>query len=489
MSLHVGVRCNACSRSDFPGKRYKCLICYDYDLCEMCYEAQVTEADHKTEHAVQCILTPRDHDLYYGGESSEGPQSFTCPMCATMGFSLVGLREHVTSLHAETHMQVVCPVCAATAGGHPNNITGALALHLASEHARNRDVLYDQTASGRLQRVSSTGAGGATGRSARSRRPQIQFSSAVSFSQLPPRGVDSIAGVLSQISTEARRTSAQLVPGGTGTDVQPLQMTLQVARQEMQTAIEPQDRPLLRDHFSAGTSVYSLPLPRFPTQISVRPQPNLVVPPAPDDPRFLLNSLVEEDFSDSQQQELEVERANRSLFVQELLLRTLEEQAPAGAGGQRWESNFSSDRLRGAEQNLTMAKELTTASTLEKTATPSLKPFVSTSCPITSSPDPNVVASQEGVAASCLAPTATGSLEVTPTTNKALPLPVRSSHVPTSTPLSGRTATAVPIAASSGKIQSTSGGSTTPSSTGTAAASSISPTEASTIEPTVRPTP
>ncbi|KAH9366363.1 hypothetical protein HPB48_006187 [Haemaphysalis longicornis] len=122
--MHEGVRCDGCSRADFPGKRYKCLICYDHDLCETCYEAEATEPYHNIEHAVQCILTPADYELYYGGDAMEKQHSFTCPMCATMGFTLVGLRQHLKSEHRNKKMQVVCPVCA---GANPDIMTVALA--------------------------------------------------------------------------------------------------------------------------------------------------------------------------------------------------------------------------------------------------------------------------------------------------------------------------------------------------------------------------
>ena len=59
--LHfVGVSCDSCMKANFKGRRYKCLICYDYDLCATCYEAGVTTGRHSTDHAMQCILTRAD---------------------------------------------------------------------------------------------------------------------------------------------------------------------------------------------------------------------------------------------------------------------------------------------------------------------------------------------------------------------------------------------------------------------------------------------
>lgn len=35
---HPGVTCDSCGKLNLRGRRYKCLICSDYDLCEVCEE-------------------------------------------------------------------------------------------------------------------------------------------------------------------------------------------------------------------------------------------------------------------------------------------------------------------------------------------------------------------------------------------------------------------------------------------------------------------
>uniref|UniRef100_A0A8C3J944 RING-type E3 ubiquitin transferase n=1 Tax=Calidris pygmaea TaxID=425635 RepID=A0A8C3J944_9CHAR len=60
MSRHEGVSCDACLKGNFRGRRYKCLICYDYDLCATCYESGATTTRHTTDHPMQCILTRVD---------------------------------------------------------------------------------------------------------------------------------------------------------------------------------------------------------------------------------------------------------------------------------------------------------------------------------------------------------------------------------------------------------------------------------------------
>ena len=93
--LVLGVSCDFCMRANFRGKRYKCLVCYDYDLCELCFVSNFNSAasdvspalqpsssnaasstpggtsstasastagstSHTSDHAMQCILTQSD---------------------------------------------------------------------------------------------------------------------------------------------------------------------------------------------------------------------------------------------------------------------------------------------------------------------------------------------------------------------------------------------------------------------------------------------
>lgn len=56
----AGVSCDSCLKGNFRGRRYKCLVCYDYDLCSTCYEAGATTTRHTADHPMQCILTRND---------------------------------------------------------------------------------------------------------------------------------------------------------------------------------------------------------------------------------------------------------------------------------------------------------------------------------------------------------------------------------------------------------------------------------------------
>ncbi|CAF2580757.1 unnamed protein product [Rotaria sp. Silwood2] len=56
---HVGVICDGCNRSPIIGIRYKCLECFDYDLCESCADRQLVHA----HHVMAKIRTPHQIDV------------------------------------------------------------------------------------------------------------------------------------------------------------------------------------------------------------------------------------------------------------------------------------------------------------------------------------------------------------------------------------------------------------------------------------------
>ncbi|XP_032576412.1 E3 ubiquitin-protein ligase Kcmf1 [Drosophila sechellia] len=253
MSRHEGVSCDSCLKSNFNGRRYKCLICYDYDLCADCYEDGVTSTRHLVEHPMQCILTRSDIELYFGGEmlASDQPQSFTCPYCKKMGFSDATLLEHVSAEHTETSLEVVCPVCAGLPGGEPNLVTDDFAGHLTLEHRQGpRELIsfLDEPSAirhgGGVRRIPGRTLGGP-----RTRRSNMHFSSSSGLSALSPSGresVDPIAELLSQLSGVRR--------GGPPTSqLQQLQMQMQLDRQQV-TASRQIDRLPRRAHPIVSTS-------------------------------------------------------------------------------------------------------------------------------------------------------------------------------------------------------------------------------------------
>ncbi|CAG2108739.1 unnamed protein product [Medioppia subpectinata] len=338
MSHHEGVSCDSCLKGNFRGRRFKCLICFDYDLCAACFESGVTSTRHTTDHPMQCILTRSDFDIYYGGEtvSVEQPQAYTCPFCTRMGFTEATLQEHVTSEHADTNTEVVCPVCAALPGEPQTAIRGRRAPH------PTRGL-----------------------NSVRARRSQMQFSSNSGLSSLTSNNRDSmdpIAELLSQLS--GVRRAANLGQSHPTPQLQQLQMQLQLDRTSSTPLRQPFDRApierVIRRHqqqssqqqlqSNSSQSAVNGTQQQLPYVVLMEPNPSpatlaaaaaavtqtnstgnqntttsIATSKSANSSQFLLSRCNEVVFSDSEQQLIEVQRVDRSLFVQELLLTTLTE--------------------------------------------------------------------------------------------------------------------------------------------------------------------
>jgi hypothetical protein len=250
MSRHDGVSCDSCMKGNFRGRRFKCLVCYDYDLCSNCFENGVSTTRHSATHPMQCILTRTDSDLYFGGDSSlstEHQNSFTCPFCAKMGYTESTLQEHVSSQHSDVSQEVVCPICASFPGGDPNHLTDDFQNHLNVEHRSGaRDLVSFLDEPGGLQRQNAVRIANPRGALSthRTRRHNNPPTSSIlggpsSLSSLSPstrEAVDPIAELLNQLSGVRRAT------GSSSSQLQQLQMELQLQRQQAQAHMQTLDR-------------------------------------------------------------------------------------------------------------------------------------------------------------------------------------------------------------------------------------------------------
>ncbi|CAG9828445.1 unnamed protein product [Diabrotica balteata] len=340
MSRHEGVSCDSCLKGNFRGRRYKCLVCYDYDLCATCYEGGATNTRHTTDHPMQCILTRSDYELYYGGEaltSLELPQSYTCPYCSRMGFTDVTLQEHVTADHQDINFEVVCPLCAAMPGGDPNLMTDDFSGHLTLEHrtgARDLISFLDEPVGTRhnVRRIPHNTSHGTThlGRGAtaalRPRRSNMHFGSGGLSSSSPSSrdSVDPIAELLSQLS--GVRRSASNTNSSTPTQLQQLQMQLQLERQQVNAARQQLERyprrqtqsQTLREPNTSNCSSSTMMLNASP--VVVQTSSNTPLAPSQQS-QFLLTGLLEELSLQCASDQI---RRERSRFVQELVIASAE---------------------------------------------------------------------------------------------------------------------------------------------------------------------
>uniref|UniRef100_A0A8C3NHM7 RING-type E3 ubiquitin transferase n=1 Tax=Geospiza parvula TaxID=87175 RepID=A0A8C3NHM7_GEOPR len=270
----------------------------------------------------------RHEDLYYGGEafSVEQPQSFTCPYCGKMGYTETSLQEHVTSEHAETSTEVICPICAALPGGDPNHVTDDFAAHLTLEHRAPRDL--DESSGVRhVRRMFHPGRGLG---GPRARRSNMHFttsspgglsSSQSSYSPSNREAMDPIAELLSQLSGVRRSAGGQLNSSGpSASQLQQLQMQLQLERQHAQAArqqLETARNATRRTNTINVSTTMTQSTTTTNTSNTENSQQTI------QNSQFLLTRLNDPKMSEAERQSMESERADCSLFVQELLLSTL----------------------------------------------------------------------------------------------------------------------------------------------------------------------
>ena len=146
----------------------------------------MSTSQHVATHPMQCILTRADCELYYNGENSLDPQSYTCPYCGKLGFNELTLSEHMAMDHEDDLYEVVCPICAVVPQGDPNHITEDLLNHINLEH-RQREMSRDSEESSlsrfsrRLgSRTTQARRGGGSGSASSSARSTFQFGSSSS---------------------------------------------------------------------------------------------------------------------------------------------------------------------------------------------------------------------------------------------------------------------------------------------------------------------
>ncbi|CAF4229776.1 unnamed protein product [Rotaria magnacalcarata] len=136
----LGVSCDVCMRKGFPGRRYKCLLCDNYDLCGSCYDAEAASKSHKNAHPMQCLLTDTAFELFYAGESipRRTVVSLTCPHCGLSGFISRTLLLHCAEKHPSTEAKstqtVMCPICVTSTVHSSRSRFPLLTDHLVTVH-------------------------------------------------------------------------------------------------------------------------------------------------------------------------------------------------------------------------------------------------------------------------------------------------------------------------------------------------------------------
>ncbi|SPP89346.1 E3 ubiquitin-protein ligase KCMF1-like [Drosophila guanche] len=146
---HRHVLCDGCQRHEFPGRRYCCLRCPNYDLCGECFDQCVQTDHHLMDHPMQLIMLEPQHMpelLSVSGamEQLNLSNCYTCPYCKVMGHTAKGLIHHVYGLHSEDDRHVVCPMCACLPGSDLMTMQN-LSRHLLTNHIDYANFLEPHT--------------------------------------------------------------------------------------------------------------------------------------------------------------------------------------------------------------------------------------------------------------------------------------------------------------------------------------------------------
>nr|KAF6447188.1 potassium channel modulatory factor 1 [Rousettus aegyptiacus] len=206
-----------------------------------------------------------------------------------------------------------------------SRMTLQLTLHLNTEPL---EIYYDESSGVRhVRRMFHPGRGLG---GPRARRSNMHFtssstgglsSSQSSYSPSNREAMDPIAELLSQLSGVRRSAGGQLNSSGpSASQLQQLQMQLQLERQHAQAArqqLETARNASRRTNTSSVTTTITQSTATTNTANTESSQQTI------QNSQFLLTRLNDPKMSETERQSMESERADRSLFVQELLLSTL----------------------------------------------------------------------------------------------------------------------------------------------------------------------
>ena len=79
-TVHKNISCNECKKNPIVGVRYKCLECFDYNLCDECekiinhehnFLKYVTEENSLNKYSYKCLTSKMSISIYEGEEQAE----------------------------------------------------------------------------------------------------------------------------------------------------------------------------------------------------------------------------------------------------------------------------------------------------------------------------------------------------------------------------------------------------------------------------------
>lgn len=343
-SYHEGISCNVCKKKDFKGLRFKCLICLDFDLCPNCHENGLISSSHSVEHPMQCIITKDDYDLFYSGETvvAGQSQSLTCPLCGTLGFSHSDLLEHVTVKHGSKHGEtnsptgVVCPIC----GPDSDQLVYDLGAHLNLEHRNSKERQEPVVIRGRGGRTHARSSG------PRGRRFLSHYNTSMSdqndhiiemiaqltaLSRTANSSSGYIASQLHQLQVQLQSSPSSPARTNNDNEVRIMRRTFQNMNNQLNSTSSSTNTSAREQYYN--NQPYMVMEPNLSTKLSStsdsvknpahRFQPDSSVQSsqkeAEQSNQYLLSWYLNPTLTEAEKQEKETLKADKGLFVQELL--------------------------------------------------------------------------------------------------------------------------------------------------------------------------
>ncbi|EAT43256.1 AAEL005288-PA [Aedes aegypti] len=132
--IHPRITCDVCGRVNIVGTRYACLVCEEYDMCEMCFSYRCRSHQHKPYHPMQAILP---EDEFFDSLRRVGPNElriYCCPYCGEKGLSVTGMIKHLQRFHHFGGHPVRCPICLVYKMRNRHLLKTTLLQHLLGRH-------------------------------------------------------------------------------------------------------------------------------------------------------------------------------------------------------------------------------------------------------------------------------------------------------------------------------------------------------------------
>jgi len=103
--VNIGITCDACGNQNFPGHRYFCTECPNFDMCEACYNSNAEPGNHLSTHAMRKISPPQTLTVIPSSSRSSGTNasyySVEIPMVDANATYTIGTTTYMLPVYGE----------------------------------------------------------------------------------------------------------------------------------------------------------------------------------------------------------------------------------------------------------------------------------------------------------------------------------------------------------------------------------------------------